>query len=265
MLGLPGYNVDFETMINKLLINKSTIDSLYKTLGADKKKDKELAHKYKRNLFNQVPLMQNLPKFAKLLNTFHKSYPFYDIKTGKKLTDEIVYTIKENAKILPYLQEVSKDESVFFDEFQEASDGNPSYVHNGVMNLLSKVKVDREPNKREFVTFYNTMASHIPLNSYDRNSKYSLSKLYDNENYQSTLAIFYKKISNESFMKSFKTNEKIKPNTQKIKDIAGKLDSVYNHLIRKNKSLSNDDTEKYAMLFYQGVTQLMRIHHLEKN
>lgn len=264
MLGL-SYNADFETIINKLLINASTINDFYKTAGKDKSKDKAFAFKYKRTLLNLVPLMQNLPKFAKLLNTFHKSYPFYDIKTGKKLSDEIVYIIKENAKILPYLQEVSKDESVFFDEFQKGSDGNPSYVYNGVNNLLGKVKVDMAPNKREFVTFYNAVASHLPLNSFNENSEYSLNKLYDNENYQSALATFYKKISSENFIKWFKMNEQIKPNTRKMKEIADKLDSVYDYLIKKNGSLSNDNNEKYAMLLYQGVTQLMRIYHLEKN
>lgn len=264
MLGL-SYNADFETIINKLLIDKSTIDNFYKTAGKDKSKDKAFAFKYKRTLLNLVPLMQNLPKFAKLLNTFHKSYPFYDIKTGKKLTDEIVYIIKENAKILPYLQEVSKDESVFFDEFQKGSDDSPSYVYNGVNNLLSKVKVDMSPNKREFVAFYDTMASHLPLNSFNENSEYILTKLYNNENYQNVLAIFYKKISNESFIEWFKTNEQIKPNTQKMKDIGSKLDMAYTYLIKEKGALNDEGAEKYAMLLYQGVTQLMRIYHLEKN
>jgi len=264
MLGL-SYNEDFETIINKLLIDASTINNFYKTAGKDKSKDKAFASKYRHTLLNLVPLMQNLPKFAKLLNTFHKSYPFYDIKTGKKLSDEIVYVIKENAKILPYLQEVSKDESVFFDKFQKGSDGNPSYVYNGVQNLLGRVKVDMAPNKREFVAFYNAMASHLPLNSFNENSEYSLRKLYDNENYQSALATFYKKISSENFIKWFKMNEQIKPNTRKMKEIADKLDSVYDYLIKKNGSLSNDNNEKYAMMLYQGVTQLMRIYHLGKN
>lgn len=265
MLSLVVDNVDFETIINKRLINKKTIENFYKTAGKDKRKDKAFAFKYKHTLLNLVPLMQNLPKFAKLLNTFHKSYPFYDIKTGKKLTDEIVYIIKENAKILPYLQEVSEDESVFFDEFQKGSDGNLTDVYNGVINILRQVKVDMEPNKREYVTFYNTVASHLDLGSYNKNSEYALNRLYDNENYQNTLAIFYKKISNESFIEWFKTNEQIKPNTRKMKDIADKLDMAYTYLIKEKGTLNDESAEKYAMLLYQGVTQLMRIYHLEKN
>ena len=265
MLSLVVDNADFETIINKRLINKKTIENFYKTAGKDKRKDKEFAFKYRTTLLREVGFIQNLIKFAKLLSTFHKSYPFYDIKTGKKLTDDIIYVIKENAKILPYLQEVLDDKSIFFDEFQKGSDGDPTYVNNGIINVLSKVKINMEPNKKEFVTFYNTMASHLPLYTFDKNSRNSINKLYDNENYQNALAVFYKKISNESFVKWFKANEQIKPNTQKMKDIGSKLDMVYTYLIKEKGGLNDEGAEKYAMLLYQGVTQLMRIYHLEKN
>ena len=54
-------------------------------------------------------------------------------------------------------------------------------------------------------------------------------------------------------------------NTQKMKDIGSKLDMVYTYLIKEKGTLNDEGAEKYAMLLYQGVTQLMRIYHLEKN
>ena len=117
----------------------------------------------------------NLPKFAKLLDHFHKSYPFYDIKTGKKLSSEMIYLIKANVNMFRGLlkdRQTMWDAGESIDRFRDSERTFNSMVY-GVGSVLNQpfIKFDSKKldmlNDEDINSFVSDYTNNVPVFSFD--------------------------------------------------------------------------------------------------
>ena len=289
MIGMPGRSVDIEIISKFYFFTKKEIEAFNTSSTGDYQKDlmfisTSLKSSDRIPLFRilgDTQLITNLQQFAKLLDHFHESYPFYDIKTGKKLSSEMIHLIKENVMMFGNLSKSRQDmwdagESI--DRFRTDERSINSMVF-GVGAVLDQpfVKFDRKQldvlNDKDINDFVRDYTNNVPVFGHDgyNNGKSNIVKMHEMDNiyYKKALEGFYDMISNTGKLRALKKHStemarKIKPkNMKRMKDITKKLNNVFNWLTRGGK-LKEDDVKEYTKLMYSGLSFLMKINDATK-
>ena len=293
MIGMPGVDADIETISRFYFFTKKEIETFNAVSTGDYQKDWMFISKSLKSsdripllkILNNTKLIMNLPKFAKLLDYFHKSYPFYDIKTGKKLSSEMIYLIKANVNMFRGLlkdRQTMWDAGESIDRFRDSERTFNSMVY-GVGSVLNQpfIKFDSKKldmlNDEDINSFVSDYTNNVPVFSFDAygntgsSNKSNIVKMYemDNKYYKKALEAFYDIISNTDELRAMKkysteTARKISPkNIQRMKDIAKKLNDIFYYL-SKGGDIEEDQIKEYTKLMYSGLTLLIKISDATK-
>lgn len=273
MLGLGAVkheNFEYEILQALPFTDKNSIDSYYEI--TDLKKKKEVEFKYSKRMRGatsrlQLDILQN---FVKMIDTkLHETHPIYDIVTGRKLSNELIFLLKENAKIMEGFIKIKKDKSVLYDPFREEALANKDDIINvghGISFILSEYfrelrGRDININNPKYKSFIKIISSFLPYFG----SEYVL--LADDKSYQKVLRLFYDKISGEDFDRSFKfytidgPNQGYysSPNDERIDEMSTKLRVILNNL-KNEKQLNDNEVVDLVDLLRLGVLQIVKIY-----